>query len=66
MTGVLISIVLLFLDVYAIIDVFKNVSAPVKKVLWILVIFMLPLIGPLAYCLFGRGGPLVGDRRVAR
>jgi|GEM_PF-2064538 len=66
MTGILISTALLILDIFAIVDVFKSVSDPLKKVIWIVAIFMLPLIGPLAYYLLGRGGPVVGDHRIAR
>jgi hypothetical protein len=66
MTGMLITAALLVLDVLSIVDVFKNVSDPLKKAIWIIAIFMLPLIGPLAYYLLGRRGPLVGDHRIAR
>lgn len=66
MTGILISTALLILDVFAAVDVFKSVAEPLKKAMWIFAIFMLPLIGPLAYYLLGRGGPLVGDHRIAR
>ena len=66
MTGFVISAALLALDVVAIVDVFKRVADPMKKAGWIVFIFMLPLIAPLAYYLLGRGTPQVGEHRVGR
>jgi hypothetical protein len=66
MTGVFIWTAVLILDVLALVDVFKNVADPLKKVIWILAVFILPLIGPLAYYLMGRGGRAAGDGRLVR
>ena len=53
MKGIL-SLVILVLDIVAIIDVLKSSMTTGKKVLWILVILILPVIGLLLYFFIGR------------
>lgn len=67
MIGLLIAAAVLVLDVLSILDVFNNGKDSEKKALWILLIILLPLAGPLLYFFLTRRGPLAGgDRRIAR
>jgi hypothetical protein len=50
----LLSLVILVLDIIAIIDVIKGSMDTVKKVLWIVLIILLPVIGLILYYLLGR------------
>ena len=50
----LLSLVILILDIVAIVDVFKSSMTTGKKVLWILIILILPVIGLLLYFFLGR------------
>jgi hypothetical protein len=50
----LLSIVILVLDIIAIIDVIKSSMDTGKKVLWIVLIILLPVIGLILYYLVGR------------
>ena len=50
----LLSLVILVLDIVAIIDVLKSSMSTGKKVLWILIILILPVIGLLLYFFLGR------------
>ena len=50
----LLSVVILVLDIIAIIDVIKSSMVTVKKVLWIVLIILLPVIGLILYYLLGR------------
>ena len=49
------GLVVLVLDIIAILDCLKSNADTVKKLLWILVILLLPLIGMLLYILLARG-----------
>jgi hypothetical protein len=50
----LLSLVILVLDIVAIIDVFKSSMSTGKKVLWIILILILPVVGLLLYFFIGR------------
>jgi len=50
----LLSLVILVLDILAIIDVFKSSMSTGKKVLWIILILILPVVGLLLYFFIGR------------
>lgn len=50
----LLGIVILVLDVIAIVDCVKGSLEKGKKVLWIVLIILLPLIGMVLYFLIGR------------
>jgi len=50
----LLTLVILVLDIVAIIDVLKSSMSTGKKVLWILIILILPVIGLLLYFFLGR------------
>jgi hypothetical protein len=49
------GLVVLVLDIIAIVDCLKGNADVVKKLLWILVILLLPLLGMLLYFLLARG-----------
>ena len=49
------GLVVLVLDIIAIFDCLKSNADTVKKLLWILVILLLPLLGMLLYFLLARG-----------
>ena len=50
----LIYLVILVIDVVVIMDVFKQSWDTGKKILWTIVVLLLPLVGPLAYWFAGR------------
>ena len=63
MTGLLIAAAVLVLDVLSILDVFNSGKDSEKKAIWIVLILLLPLAGPLLYFLLTRRGPLAGGGR---
>lgn len=52
--GTLIGLVILVLDIIAIVDVVKSSLETGKKVLWIVLVLLLPLIGMILYFLLGK------------
>lgn len=52
--GALLGLVILVLDIIAIVDVLKSAMDTGKKVLWVLLILILPLIGMVLYFLLGK------------
>jgi len=50
----IIALVILILDIIAIIDCIKSSMATGKKVLWILLILILPVVGLILYYLLGK------------
>ncbi len=52
--GGLIGLIILILDVIAIIDAVKSPMETGKKVLWILLIVILPVVGLILYYLLGK------------
>lgn len=52
--GGIIGLVVLILDIIAIIDLFKGQKPTGQKVLWVILILVLPLIGMIAYFLMGK------------
>jgi len=50
----LLGLVVLVLDIIAIIDVLKSSMATGKKVLWIILILVLPVVGMVLYFLIGK------------
>ncbi|MCP5463047.1 MAG: PLDc N-terminal domain-containing protein [bacterium] len=53
MKGIL-SLVILILDILAIIDCIKSSLSTGKKVLWIILILILPVVGLILYYLVGK------------
>jgi len=52
--GKLLGLIVLVLDIIAIIDVIKGSLSVGRKVLWILLILILPVVGMILYFLLGR------------
>ena len=52
--GALLGLVILVLDIVAIVDVVKSAVDTGKKVLWVLLILVLPIIGMVLYFLIGK------------
>ena len=52
--GGLLGLVILILDVIAILDVVKSSMDTGKKVLWIVLVLVLPIIGMVVYFLVGK------------
>ena len=50
----LLSVIILVLDIIAVIDVIKSSMATGKKILWIVLIVLLPVVGLILYYLVGR------------
>jgi hypothetical protein len=51
--GGLLGLIILVLDIIAIISVLKSGLDPVMKLVWILVILLLPVLGMILYFLLG-------------
>jgi hypothetical protein len=52
--GGILGIVILVLDVLAILNVFKSAKPTGQKILWTVLILLLPVIGLILYYLMGR------------
>jgi hypothetical protein len=52
--GGLFGLIILILDIIAIIDVLKSSMETGKKILWVVLILILPVIGLILYFLLGR------------
>ena len=50
----LVGVVVLFLDIFAIVSVLLGSSEPMRKLLWIVLILLLPVVGMVLYFLIGR------------
>lgn len=55
MEGGIIGLIILALDIYAIICILKEAWSGVKKLVWILIVLLFPIIGMAVYFLFFRG-----------
>ena len=54
MTLSLVGTVILLLDIFAIVSVLLGSSEVIRKLLWIAVILLLPIVGMVLYFLIGR------------
>jgi hypothetical protein len=54
-TGIL-GLPILIADIYAIVKIFQSSADTVMKVVWILAVLLLPVIGLIAWFIFGPGG----------
>jgi hypothetical protein len=52
--GPLLGLIVLVLDIIAIVDVFKSAKDTGKKVLWVILILILPVLGMVLYFLLGK------------
>ncbi len=55
-TNSLVGLIVLILDIIAIVMILKGGKSVGMKVLWIVIVLLLPLIGMILYFLLGRGG----------
>lgn len=53
-TSTLIGVLILMLDIYAIASVLMGTSSIERKLLWILLIVLLPVVGLILYFMIGR------------
>ncbi|MED5526881.1 PLDc N-terminal domain-containing protein [Gallaecimonas pentaromativorans] len=51
----IIGLIILIADIYAIVQVLKSGAKPVEKLLWVLLILVLPLIGLIIWFFAGPG-----------
>lgn len=54
-TGSLIGLIILVLDIFAVVEIFKSAKDVMTKLLWTLLILFFPLGGLVIYFFFGRG-----------
>jgi len=59
--GGIFGLVVLVLDILAIVDCIKRPMDTGMKVLWVVLIILLPLIGLILYYLLGRGKQIAGS-----
>lgn len=52
--GALIGLVVLVLDIVAIVDAVKSSMDTGKKVLWVILVLVLPIVGMVLYFLIGK------------
>jgi uncharacterized membrane protein len=52
----IVGIIILFLDIYAILKIVQSSKDVVIKAVWVVVVLILPVIGLIAWYLFGPGG----------
>ncbi|HOX82965.1 MAG TPA: PLD nuclease N-terminal domain-containing protein [Chryseolinea sp.] len=50
----IISFLILIVDIIIVIEILQSKKDTEKKVLWIVVVFFLPVLGPILYYLIGR------------
>lgn len=50
-----VGLLILVLDIYTIIQIANSSADSGKKLLWIIIVIILPLIGPLLWFALGRG-----------
>jgi hypothetical protein len=55
--GGLLGLVILAFDVYAIIKIINSGASTLAKVIWVLIILVLPVLGLLLWLLFGPRSP---------
>ncbi len=53
MSGIL-GLVVLVLDIWAIVEILKSAMPSGKKILWVLLVILLPVIGLVLYFLIGK------------
>jgi len=55
-TGFILGLLVLAADIYAIVKIVQSSAEMPMKIVWILVILLLPILGLLLWFLFGPGG----------
>ncbi len=52
--GGILGIIVLVLDIVAILDIVKSAKTTTQKLLWVLIVLVLPFVGMIAYFLIGK------------
>lgn len=52
--GGILGVILLVLDIWAVVDIVKSGKTGGNKVLWVILVLLLPLVGLIAYFIVGR------------
>ncbi|HEX6929706.1 MAG TPA: PLD nuclease N-terminal domain-containing protein [Gammaproteobacteria bacterium] len=55
--GGLIGLIVLIADIWAIVNIIKSSADTTTKVVWVLVVIFLPVVGFIAWLIFGPKGP---------
>ncbi|MBB5213096.1 PLDc N-terminal domain-containing protein [Microbulbifer hydrolyticus] len=55
MEGIL-GLLILIADIYAIVKIVQSSASGLKKLVWVLIVLILPVIGLIAWFLLGPGG----------
>ena len=55
----LVGLLIAILDIYVIYQILTSSADPGGKLLWVIVVLLLPFLGPVLYLLLGRRGQLV-------
>jgi hypothetical protein len=50
-----VGLLVLVLDIYTIYLILTSSADPAMKLIWVIVVLLLPLVGPILYLLLGRG-----------
>lgn len=50
----LLGLLIFVIDVIIVIDILRSNMDTEKKILWVLVVFLLPIIGPILYYVIGK------------
>jgi hypothetical protein len=50
----ILPLIILIIDIVAIVDIAKSNKDSEKKTLWIIIVFFLPVLGPILYYAVGR------------
>ncbi|MCC4309386.1 PLD nuclease N-terminal domain-containing protein [Alcanivorax marinus] len=53
----IISLIILVLDILAIIKIVQSGASTGEKILWVILVLVLPVIGLIIWALLGPGGP---------
>ncbi|QKX16499.1 PLD nuclease N-terminal domain-containing protein [Microbulbifer sp. YPW1] len=52
----LLGLLILIADIYAIVKILQSSASGLKKLVWVLIVLILPVIGLIAWFLMGPGG----------
>tara|TARA_A100001391_G_scaffold6748_2_gene4348 strand:- start:20276 stop:20455 length:180 start_codon:yes stop_codon:yes gene_type:complete len=55
--GKILSLIILVLDILAIIKIVQSGASTGEKILWVILVLVLPVVGLILWALLGPGGP---------
>ncbi|MFP1683138.1 PLDc N-terminal domain-containing protein [Alloalcanivorax sp. C16-1] len=55
--GKILSLIILVLDILAIIKIVQSGASTGEKILWVILVLVLPVVGLIIWALLGPGGP---------